>query len=170
MNSARRTAAIRKRGATSALLAGLVALGGCEGGGTGGPPPAPALDCAALSDSLFPESARTGVAVFKVVAPNGGSFRIGSEMRVVVSGADFTSAVVDLVVTGRGVVRVPGFPANGSIDLRDRCEFVFAVPESATTSQNRRVSLVSDSVKVRVSDYIDATASDFSDSAFAIVR
>lgn len=152
-------------------LLGLLALWGCEGGGTGGPPPGTPRDCAALSDSLFPDSLSTGVAVFRVVEPNGGRFKVGSRMTVVVAGADYTSALVDLVVSGAGggVVRVPGFPLNGSIDPRVQCEFAFAVPESAATESGRRISLVSDSVKVRVSDYHDRLSFDYSDSLLAII-
>ncbi len=153
-------------------LSGLLAIWGCDEGGTGGPPPPPARDCAALSDSLFPDSLRPGFAVFKVVSPDGGSFKVGSKMKVVVAGADYTSAQVDLVVfgAGGGVVRVPGFPDDSSIDPRVLCESEFAVPESASTDRGRRISLVSDSIKVRISDYNDPQSFDYSDSFLSIVR
>lgn len=154
----------------SGLLLSL-AICGCDGGGTETPPP-PARDCAALSDSLFPDSLRPGFAVFKVVSPDSGSFKVGTRMKVLVAGADYTSALVELVVYGAagGVVRVPGFPDDSSIDPRVQCESEFAVPESASTDRGRRISLVSDSIKVRISDYNDLQSYDYSDSFLSITR
>jgi hypothetical protein len=87
-------------------------------------------------------------------------------MRVVVAGADYTSALVDLVVSGAGggVARVPGFPATNGIKPHETCEWRFAVPESVTTvvPPIRKIALVSDSVRVKVTDYTDAASYDFS--------
>lgn len=159
----------RLRAALPALAAGVL-LACAEEDASGVPAPAVPVDCAALSDSLFPESKRTGVAQFKVVDPDtGGTFRVGQELRVVVAGADFTSALVDLVVYGPqgGVARVPGFP-NRAVDVRKDCEFRFAVPESVTTTQGRRIPLAADSVKARVADYTDGDSFDYSDRPFFV--
>lgn len=144
----------------------------CEPGSGGQPDPDPAVDCAELSDSLFPAAQRTGLAAFKVVAPEGGSFKVGAKLKVLVSGVDYTSALVDLVVFGAagGRGRLPGFPAREGIKPRVDCEFSFAVPESLTTLQGRRISLVSDSVKVLISDYTDPQSLDYSDAFFSIAR
>lgn len=161
--------------AAAALLAGILALGalaGCNEDGIGDPAPDPPVACAALNDSLFPDSQKTGIATFRVVQPNGGAFKVGSRMKVVVAGADYTSALVDLVVYGPagGVARVPGHPKANGIDLSKQCEFAFAVPESVTTLFGKRISLVADSVKVRVSDYNDAVSLDYSDAFFSVIR
>lgn len=154
------------------LAAGLFPA--CEPGSGGQPDPGPdpVVDCAELSDSLFPAAQRTGLAAFKVVAPDGGSFKVGTKMKVLVSGVDYTSALVDLVVFGAagGRGRLPGFPAREGIKPRETCEFGFTVPESLTTLQGKRISLVSDSVKVLISDYTDPQSLDYSDAFFSVTR
>lgn len=156
----------------SCALAAAALLAACQDGGGNGPAPDKPVDCAALSDSLFPAAQRDGVARFKVIRPDGGSFKVGSEMKVTVSGIDYTSALVDLVVSGPGggAARIPGFPANGGIKPRERCEFAFAVPETVTTLQGRRMALVSDSVKVRIADYTDPLSFDYSDAFLSVSR
>lgn len=155
-----------------AALAAAALLAGCQDGGGKGPAPDKPIDCAALSDSLFPAAQRDGVARFKVVRPDGGAFKVGSEMKVTISGVDYTSALVDLVVfgSGGGAARIPGFPATNGIKPRERCEFAFAVPESVTTLQGRRIPLVSDSVKVRIADYTDPLSYDYSDAFLSVSR
>lgn len=159
-----------RRPGRAAALAVLFALAACTGSDPG--PAADPVDCAALSDSLFPAAGRTGLATFKVVEPDSGSFKVGRKMRVVVSGVDYTSALVDLVVAGSGggAGRVPGFPANRGIKPRETCVFEFAVPESLVTDLGRTISLVSDSVKVRVKDYTDGDSYDYSDAFLSISR
>lgn len=155
------------------LLAALIFLGCDEEDKEPGPGPTPFAKCAELSDSLFPDTLRNGLAQFKVVTPNGGSsFKVGQEMRVVVGGADYTSALVDLVVFGAngGAARVPGFPATNGIKPHEKCEWRFAVPESVTTVQNKRIALVSDSVKVKITDYSDGESFDYSDAFFSVSR
>jgi hypothetical protein len=155
------------------LLASAILLAACRSEDAGGPAPVPAVSCPELADSLFPADKRNGLAQFKVVRPDGGeSFKVGGEMRVIVSGADYTSALVDLVVfgPGGGSARVPGAPPREAIDPRERCEFRFAVPESVTTALGRTISLVSDSVKVRISDYTFPEDLDYSDGFFSVTR
>jgi hypothetical protein len=171
-----RTGASRSPLASLAAFAALVLfaaipLVSCQGEDAGGPAPEPAVSCPDLADSLFPADESTGLPRFKVIAPDGGeTFKTGEEMRVIVSGADYTSALVDLVVFGTagGSARVPGFPPREAIDPRERCEFRFAVPESVTTTSGRTISLVSDSVKVRISDYTLPDVFDYSDGFFAV--
>lgn len=139
------------------------------------PEPAPGdepLDCAALSDSLFPPRERTGLATFKVVEPNSGAFKAGDRMKVVVSGVDYSSALVDFVVVESGgeAGRIPGFPKNNGIKPRETCVFEFAVPESLVTIGGRTISLVSDSVKIRISDYSDPDSYDYSEDFLSITR
>lgn len=159
----------REPGAAWALLAALLGLGGLLGCQESGP----AGDhCAELSDSLFPEGQRDGVARFKVLKPEGGTFKVGSRMTVLVSGVDYTSALIDLVIPGPGggIGRIPGFPTNQAVKPREDCEFSFAVPESLSTLAGGRISLISDSVKVRISDYTDAESFDYSDAFLSITR
>lgn len=159
------------RTATGSILAACLILA-CDPGSGGKPVPYPVINCAELSDSLFPVAQRSGLAAFKVAAPDGGSYKVGTEMRVIVSGVDYTSALVDLVVFGPagGRGRLPGFPAREGIKPRETCEFRFAVPESLTTLQGKRISLVSDSVKVLISDYTDPQSLDYSDAFFSVTR
>jgi hypothetical protein len=147
------------------LLAALLAFG-CGEDRPSGPAPVPWARCAELSDSLFPKPDRNGIAAFKVVVPETGSFQVGKEMRVVVAGADYTSALVDLVVSGTagGVGRIPGFPANNGIKPHETCEWRFPVPDSiyTVTPPIRKISLVSDSVRIKVTDYSDGLSFDYS--------
>ena len=155
-----------------ALLAAVGLFAACGDDSAGGPVSEPAVNCAELSDSLFPVDGRSGLATFMVVAPQGGAFKVGSEMKVVVSGVDYTSALVDMVVFGAagGRGRIPGVPANKGIKPREECVFRFSLPESLTTNLGKRISLVSDSVKVIISDYSDPLSLDYSDSFFSIAR
>lgn len=159
--------------AAAFVLSAALPLVSCSGEDAGGPAPVPAVSCPELADSLFPAAEQTSLPRFKVIAPDGGeTFRVGEEMRVIVSGADYTSALVDLVVFGAagGSARVPGFPPREAIDPRERCEFRFAVPESVVTTLGKTISLVSDSVKVRISDYTLPDIFDYSDGFFAVTR
>lgn len=68
---------IRDAGRFSTLaLASLLFLG-CPEDDSSEPVTIPWACCSELSDSLFPKPQRTGIATFKVVAPDSGSFQVG---------------------------------------------------------------------------------------------
>jgi hypothetical protein len=152
------------------LAAGLMlSLSSCDSG-TEAPGDA-ALSCPELGAKHFGSPTDDGH--YQVIAPNGGeSFRIGDSLRVIAAGGIHDSeAVLELAVFRGGkstFVAVPGTPRS-SIDLRSRCHWDFLIPDSAGTV-GRRVSLVSDSLKIRVARYgQEGFVYDYSDAFFNIV-
>lgn len=128
-------------------------------------------DCADLSAATFRDS--TGDDHYKVISPNGGEvFRVGDTMKVIVtSGANDSEGLLEIILFREGRSRalaMPGLPRN-AIDPRKDCTWRFSIPDSLS-STGGRVSLVSDSVKIRLAKYSQVgSVADFSDGFFSIV-
>jgi hypothetical protein len=129
------------------------------------------LGCADLSARTFGDSA--GEDHYRVIAPNGGeAFHVGDSLTVAMtSGASDSEAVLELAVFRDGksaFVAVPGTPRT-RIDPRSQCRWKFLIPDSLG-AVGRQVSMVSDSLKVRVSKYNQSgLVYDYSDAFFRIL-
>ncbi len=129
------------------------------------------LSCADLSARTFGDSA--GEDHYRVIAPNGGeAFHVGDSLTVAMtSGASDSEAVLELAVfrDGRSAfVAVPGTPRT-RIDPRSQCRWKFLIPDSLG-AVGRSISMVSDSIKVRVSKYNQSgLVYDYSDAFFRIL-
>jgi hypothetical protein len=166
-----------KAAAIAVLAAALpLALSACLGSGEAGAPPA-AVDCAELSDSVFPGVDSAAAPMYKVIAPNGGeTFKVGETMRVLVAGAgSVATSQVRIFRISRGgsdFADLPGLPSS-SFDPRKQCEFTVAVPESLSSGAGAggKFSLVSDSLRLSISHYsLGADYFDFSDSLFRVIK
>jgi hypothetical protein len=130
------------------------------------------LSCAELSAKTFGDPA--GEDQYRVVAPNGGeAFHVGDSLTVAMtSGANDSEAVLELAVFREGkstfFVAVPGTPRT-RIDPRSQCRWRFLIPDSLG-SVGGRISMASDSIKVRVSKYNQGgLVYDYSDAFFRIL-
>jgi hypothetical protein len=87
------------------------------------------------------------------------------------SGANDSEAVLELAVFREGkstFVAVPGTPRT-RIDPRSQCRWQFLIPDSLG-AVGKRISMVSDSIKVRVSKYNQGgLVYDYSDAFFRIL-
>lgn len=159
------------RKAGLAVFAALLAASCFSDNSGPGDGPQPDPDCADLSAATFRDS--TGNDHYKVISPNGGeSFRVGDTMKVIVtSGVNDNEGLLELILFRDGRSRalaMPGLPRN-AIDPRKDCVWRFQVPDSLG-SAGGMVSLVSDSVKVRLAKYSQVgSVSDFSDGFFSIL-
>jgi hypothetical protein len=157
--------------AAAIVLAGASALflASCDSGADA--PDDAALSCPELGAKHFGKPVDDGH--YQVISPNGGeAFRIGDSLRVLAaSGQNDSEAVLELAVFRDGkstFVAVPGTPRS-SIDLRAKCHWNFLIPDSAGAS-GRKVSLVSDSLKIRVARYgQEGFVYDYSDAFFSIL-
>lgn len=146
-----------------------LSLSSCDSGADA--PDDAALSCPELGAKHFGRPGDDGH--YQVIAPNGGeAFHVGDSLRVLAaSGQNDSEAVLELAVFRDGkstFVAVPGTPRT-SIDLRAKCHWDFLIPDSAGAS-GRRVSLVSDSVKIRVARYNqEGFVYDYSDAFFSIL-
>lgn len=124
--------------------------------------------CAELGDSLA-AAAGVSAASYLVVRPNGGeTYRVGDTLRVRASGnIDAANASLYLQI-GNRLVRPASL--SGNLNLRANCDMAFVIPDSLQTvfAPVTMISLVSDSVKVRVESYSDNTRRDVSDNVFRI--
>ena len=124
--------------------------------------------CPELGDSL---AAAVGSATpaYRVVRPNGGeNYRVGDSLRIRATG-NINAANASLYLRiGTKLVRPPGL--SGNLNLYSNCDMVFVIPDSLQTvfSPITMISLVSDSVKVRVESYSDNLRRDTSDAFFSI--
>jgi hypothetical protein len=129
------------------------------------------LSCADLSARTFGDSA--GEDHYRVVAPNGGeAFHVGDSLTVAMtSGANDSEAVLELAVFREGkstFVAVPGTPRT-RIDPRGQCRWKFLIPDSLG-AVGRKISMVTDSAKIRVSKYNQSgLVYDYSDAFFRIL-
>lgn len=159
----------RWRPVSAALaLAGLLAAA-CN---SGNEPSEGGLSCADLGSRTFRDSVGDGF--YRVIAPNGGeSFRIGDSLRVrVTSGALDSEAVLYLAVTANGTtssIILPGTPRT-NIDPRSRCDWAFRIPDSLRAASGRNISLVSDSLRIRIAKYSFESVSDYSDGFFRVTK
>ena len=126
--------------------------------------------CAEISDSVFPGT--LGEPQYRVVSPNGGeSFHVGEKMRVVVTSKEDTTAIVRLVIWKNGSSQKPILPESPpkSINLLNECMREFTIPDSIDTGLGKKISVISDSVKIFVAQYNgEDTFKDFSDGFFRI--
>jgi hypothetical protein len=134
--------------------------------------PAKEPSCSELGTGVFLDSADQGH--YRVIAPNGGeSYHVGDTLEVVVaSGVNDSEALIQLAVTVNGVIRqvqLPGLPPR-AINPRAQCRIRFRIPDSLGTGTGARFSLVSDSVRIRISWYSFDSVRDFSDGYFRITR
>ncbi|GEM_PF-1371359 len=152
---------------STAVLA-IFALLACDSGT--GPAADEALSCPDLSSRYFRDSIGDGH--YRIIAPNGGkAYHTGDSLKVIAtSGADDSEAVLELAVFRGGkstFVPVPGTPRT-SIDLRNRCQWSFRIPDSLSAA-GKKISLVSDSIKIRVARYgQEGFVFDYSDAFFRI--
>ena len=155
--------------ALSAVFLLSLSLSSCDSG-TDAPGDA-AMSCPDLGAKYFGKPADDGH--YQVIAPNGGeTFHVGDSLQVLAaSGQNDSEAVLELAVFRGGkstFVALPGTPRS-SIDLRAKCHWDFVIPDSAGTT-GRRVSLVSDSLKIRVARYgQEGFVYDYSDAFFSIL-
>lgn len=133
------------------------------------PMPSDEKTCTELGDSLAAAEGST-VAAYKVVRPNGGeSYRVGDSLRIRASGnINAANASLYLLIGASKLVR----PAtlNGNLNLYANCDMVFVIPDSLQTTfaPVTMVSLVSDSVRIRVESYSMSSRNDLSDGLFRI--
>ncbi len=135
------------------------------------PGPVVGKTCREISDSVFPVS--TGEPQFRVLTPNGGeSFHVGEKMQVLLTSHENSSALVRLVIWSNGLstkVLLPDLPSK-SINLLDRCDLSFIIPDSIPTGLGKTISMVSDSIKILVADYDNETLfNDYSNGFFRIL-
>lgn len=128
--------------------------------------------CAELGSGIFRDSAELGH--YRVVSPNGReSFRVGDTMKVVVaSGINDSEALIELAVTVNGSIKhvvLPGLPPK-SVDTHSKCRIAFQIPDSLGSGFDSRFSLVSDSVRIKISWYNHDTYRDYSDGYFRITQ
>ncbi len=136
-----------------------------------GPGPVVGKTCREISDSVFPVS--TGEPQFRVLTPNGGeTFHLGEKMRVLVTSQGNSSALARLVIWSNGSstkVLLPDLPSK-SIDLVNRCDLSFIIPDSIPSGLGKTISMVSDSIKIFVADYDNETFfNDYSNGFFRIL-
>jgi hypothetical protein len=162
---------MRRHSAACLALSCAAALAFAACDSADAPPPDTALSCEDLSLRTFRDSA--GDDHYRVVSPNGSeSFKVGDSLRVLItSGFNDSEAVLELAVFRDGkstFVPVPGTPRT-RIDPRSHCRWNFLIPDSLSAA-GKRISAVSDSVKVRVSKYNQGSlVYDYSDAFFRIV-
>jgi hypothetical protein len=124
--------------------------------------------CPELGDSL---AAAVGgsTAAYRVVSPNGGeTYRVGDSLRIrAVGNINAANASLYLQIGSR-LVRPPGL--TGNLNVYGDCDMAFVIPDSLQTvfAPVAMISLVSDSVKIRVESYSDNTRRDLSDGNFQI--
>lgn len=159
-----------------AFLAAALLAAACDSE-TGGPGPQAAASCAELSAELSAsvpgDASGEPQDLYRVIAPNGGGiYRVGDSLEVVVaSGVNDREGVIHLALFRNGEVGyypLPGSPRT-SIDPRKDCRWRFAVPDSVGLA-GAKISLVSDSVKIRHARYnFEASVYDYSDGFFRIL-
>ena len=124
--------------------------------------------CSELGDSLA-AAAGASPAAYKVIRPNGaGTYRVGDSLHIrAVWNINAANASLYLQI-GTRLVRPASL--SGNLNLYSNCDMVFVIPDSLQTtfSPVMMISLVSDSVKVRVESYSDNTRRDLSDAFFQI--
>jgi len=124
--------------------------------------------CADLGSSLAADSG-TSHPAFRVIRPNGGEvYHVGDTLHVRVTGnLNQSNALIKLFVGTVGNVRndvVPGQTTSRNV-FQD-CDIAFAIPATLGAGA---ISLVSDSVKIRVEEYNQGVFFyDFSDAYFQI--
>ncbi len=154
------------------ILVGLVmVLSSCTKSGTGVDTKGP-LSCAEISDSVF--TGMTGEPRYRVLKPNGGeSVHVGDTLHVLVTAKEDSEAVVGLLVKIGNSFRkisMPGAPPNRNFNPRSRCDLSFVVPDAVDDVPGKKISLISDSVKVRIAKYSAETFYfDYSDGFFRII-
>jgi hypothetical protein len=155
--------------AAALLLLALLAFA-CDPSGTGSGAKAP-LSCPEIADSVFP--GLTGLPRFRVVTPNGGEvFHVGERLRIILTVAEDSEAVAYISYRSGGTFHTFLLPESprGNFNPRTHCDLSFTILDSVNGDQGKMVSLVSDSVKIKVVKYgAEATFYDFSDAYFRIV-
>ena len=135
----------------------------------GNPVPPTEKTCAELGDSLA-ASAGTSTPAYRVVRPNGNeTYHVGDSLRIRATG-NINAANASLYLQiGTRLVRPASL--SGNLNLYANCDMVFVIPDSLQTtfSPVMKISLVSDSVKVRAESYSDNTRRDVSDANFRIL-
>ncbi len=141
----------------------------CDKSGMGADAGAP-LTCAEISDSVFPTL--TGEPRFRMVSPNGGEvFHVGGKLKVILAAADDSEAIAFLSIRTGGKIYtllLPDSPRS-SFNPRTHCDLSFIIPDSLSNGLGGMISLVSDSVKIKVADYFTQTLFDYSDGYFRIL-
>jgi hypothetical protein len=124
--------------------------------------------CSELGDSLA-VAAGASPAAYKVIRPNGGeTYRVGDSLHVRATG-NINAANASLYLQiGTRLVRPASL--SGNLNVYGNCDMVFVIPDSLQTifAPVMMISLVSDSVKVRVESYSDNSRRDLSDAFFRI--
>lgn len=127
--------------------------------------------CAEISDSVFTSS--TGEPQYRVLSPNGGEvFHVGEKLKVLVTAKDDSEAVASLSIRIGSTFRKLTLPESprGNFNPRNHCDLSFTIPDSVSDGLGKKVSLISDSVKVMVAKYNAETFFfDYSDAFFRIV-
>jgi hypothetical protein len=124
--------------------------------------------CSELGDSLASANGASP-ASYRVISPNGGeTFRVGDSLRIRAAG-NINAANASLYLQiGTRLVRPPGL--TGNLNVYSNCDMVFVIPDSLQTvyAPVAMISLVSDSVKIRVESYSENIRNDLSDGHFRI--
>jgi hypothetical protein len=133
------------------------------------PMPSTEKTCAELGDSLAAAAGST-TASYKVIRPNGGeSYRVGDSLRIRATGnINAANASLYLLIGASKLVRPASL--SGNLNLYSNCDMVFVIPDSLQTTYSpvTMISLVSDSVKIRVESYSFNSRNDLSDGYFRI--
>jgi hypothetical protein len=148
----------------------LLVVFACVKSGTGSDDKSP-KSCEEIRDSVFPNSILEPQ--YRVVSPNGGEiFHLGQKMKVILTAKDDFEAIAFLIIrtgTTSNRILLPEAP-RGSFDPSVKCDLSFTIPDSIDTGLGKKLTLVSDSVKILVGKYNnDNDFFDYSDAYFSIL-
>lgn len=126
--------------------------------------------CSEIGDSL--KSAQgSDNSVFRVIKPNGGeTYHIGDTLRIrAASNINANNSLLELLVTRGDVTdRVVLNPGGSSMNLHQNCDLTLVLKDSMSAG-SKMISMVSDSIKVRASNYQNNTQRDLSDGYFRVL-
>jgi hypothetical protein len=108
---------------------------------------------------------------YRVMSPNGGeTFTTGDTLKIkVIAADDEKDAQIEIrFVDQAGTIRLALWPGQTqSLNLHEQCEFSTVIPDSILAG-SAKVRLISDKVKIRVSNYSTSSFRDESDTTFTI--
>lgn len=126
--------------------------------------------CSEIGDSL--KTAQGGdISVYRVIRPNGGeTYRIGDTVHIrAASNINLNNSLLELLVTHSGITdRITLNPGGSSMNLYQNCDLPLVLSDSMSAG-SKVISLVSDSIKVRASNYQNNTQRDLSDGYFRVL-